>query len=95
MWEWVGIDLALCHDWDIDCILIFQAENTGGQPETSGQQCERRGSKLLRQERIGAENKHAGHFEVHDLTKGKGTFYVSHDSLNLHHMTILEDVCDL
>ncbi len=61
--------------------------------EVSGQLCERRGSKLLRQERIGSDAKHAGHFELHDLTKGKGVFYVSHEPLNLQCLTILEDVC--
>lgn len=54
----------------------------------------RRGSRLTRQEVVGSDAKHSGHFEVHDLTGGKGAgFYVSHDPVSLQHLTIMEQVC--
>lgn len=54
---------------------------------------ERRGSKLVRQDKVGSEFKHGGHFEIHDLSKNSSVaFYVSHDPVNLQHLTIKENV---
>ena len=49
---------------------------------------------MLRQEKLGSDAKYSGHFEIHDLTSGKGTLYVSHDYSNLQRTCIEEDVRD-
>ena len=53
---------------------------------------ERRGSKLMRQEVLGAERKHAGHYELNDLTRGGGGFRVTYEPTAPQHSTILEQV---
>ena len=74
-------------------ILFFLHSATPS--EASAQLMERRGSRLVRQEKLGSDSKHSGHFELHDLTGGRGVFYVSHEPVTLQHLTIKEDVSDL
>ena len=73
----------------IDCIFIDEDAS-----KVTSYHNTRRGSKLLRQEKLGSDAKYSGHFEIHDLTSGKGTLYVSHDYSNLQRTCIEEDVRD-
>lgn len=74
-------------------IFLYIASSNSGSSEAAAQHTDRRGSKLLHQENIESDPQYSpGHFEVRDLSRGRGVFYISQEPVNLQHLTIKEDV---